>query len=199
VDENVAAERSSAGNDSRDHTAGATMTSLHRSSRSNGILFTTFIIALLAAASQTFAAERPARLKVSENQRFLVTQDGKPFFYLGDTAWELFHRATREDADIYLKNRAARGFTVIQAVVLAELDGLHTPNAYGQTPLKDDDPSQQNEEYFRHVDWIVNRAGELGIYIGMLPTWGDKWNRGRGAGPEIFTPENSLPRKAELR
>ncbi|MBZ0255609.1 DUF4038 domain-containing protein, partial [bacterium] len=38
-------------------------------------------------------------LHVSENQRFLVHQDGTPFFYLGDTAWELFHRLTREEAE----------------------------------------------------------------------------------------------------
>ncbi len=56
------------------------------------------------------------RLKVSENKRFLVKADGSPFFYLGDTAWELFHRLNREEADRYLKNRADKGFTVIQAV-----------------------------------------------------------------------------------
>lgn len=38
-------------------------------------------------------------LKVSENKHFLVYEDGKPFFYLGDTAWELFHRLNREDAE----------------------------------------------------------------------------------------------------
>jgi hypothetical protein len=32
------------------------------------------------------------KLKISENKRFLVTESGEPFFYLGDTAWELFHR-----------------------------------------------------------------------------------------------------------
>jgi hypothetical protein len=131
------------------------------------------------------------RLNVSENRRFLVTEGGAPFFYLGDTAWELFHRLNREEAERYLRNRAEKGFTVIQAVVLAELDGLRTPNPYGHTPLKGDDPTQPDEEYFRHVDWIVDKAGELGLYTGMLPTWGDKWNRGRGAGPEIFTPENA--------
>jgi hypothetical protein len=46
--------------------------------------------------------------------RYLVTERGEPFFYLGDTAWELFHRLTREEADLYLKDRAAKGFTVIQ-------------------------------------------------------------------------------------
>src|SRR6187455_1288744 len=82
------------------------------------------------------------RLKVSSNKRFLVHADGHPFLYLGDTAWELFHRLDREEADRYLQNRAAKGFTVIQAVVLAELDGLRTPNAYGHAPLKNNDPGQ---------------------------------------------------------
>ncbi|MCB0054946.1 MAG: DUF4038 domain-containing protein, partial [Caldilinea sp.] len=67
-------------------------------------------------------------LKISENRRFLVYDDGTPFFYLGDTAWELLHRCTYEETARYLADRAAKGFTVIQTVVLAELDGLHTPN-----------------------------------------------------------------------
>ncbi|HTK76549.1 MAG TPA: DUF4038 domain-containing protein, partial [Gemmataceae bacterium] len=136
---------------------------------------------------------RVPRLRVSDNKRFLVKDDGAPFFWLGDTAWELFHRLNREDTERYLRDRSAKKFTVIQAVVLAELDGLHTPNAYGQTPLVNDDPARPNEDYFKHVDWVVNKAAEYGLFIGMLPTWGDKWNRGRGAGPEVFTPENAGP------
>ncbi len=130
-------------------------------------------------------------LRVAENRRFLVHEDGTPFFYLGDTAWELFHRLSREEADRYLTDRAAKGFTVIQAVVLAELDGLHAPNAYGKTPLEDDDPTRPNEAYFSHVDRIVQRAEELGMFVGMLPTWGDKWKKDWGVGPVVFTPENA--------
>ena len=48
-------------------------------------LLITFLMSLTALA-------QVPQLKVSENKRFLVTADGKPFFYLGDTAWELFHR-----------------------------------------------------------------------------------------------------------
>src|SRR5215212_8624893 len=103
-------------------------------------------------------------LKVSDNRRFLVHDDGSPFFYLGDTAWELFHRLDREEAERYLKDRAAKGFTVIQAVVLAELDGLHDPNPYGHTPLIGDDPTKPDEDYFAHVDWIVAKAEDLGLY-----------------------------------
>lgn len=148
------------------------------------------VLMLVIASSMLAAAELPA-LRVSDNKRFLVTTEGKPFFWLGDTAWELFHRLDRADADLYLKDRAAKGFTVIQAVALAEFGGLNIPNAYGHTPLRDNDPLHPNEEYWKHVDHVVRRANELGLYVGMLPTWGDKWNQAWGEGPEIFTPANA--------
>ena len=146
-------------------------------------------IFILLFASSLFAASLPG-LKVSDNKRFLVTTDGKPFFYLGDTAWELFHRLNREDASTYLENRARKGFTVIQAVALAELDGLNDPNPYGYRPLTDNDPLRPDPKYWEHVDFIVNKANSLGLYIGFLPTWGDKWNN-RGRGSEAFTTANA--------
>ncbi|HET60141.1 MAG TPA: DUF4038 domain-containing protein [Chloroflexi bacterium] len=130
-------------------------------------------------------------LMVSPNHRYLVKPDGSPFFYLADTAWELFHRLSRSEADQYLQDRAAKSFTVIQAVVLAELDGLNTPNPAGHRPLIDNDPTRPNQAYFEDVDWIVNRAAELGLFIGMLPTWGDKWHKDGGIGPLVFNPENA--------
>ena len=41
------------------------------------------------------------------------------------------------------------------------------------------------------MDWIVAAREALGLYVGLLPTWGDKWNRKHGVGPEIFTAENA--------
>src|SRR5690606_12779 len=130
-------------------------------------------------------------LMVSEDGRRIVRSDGAPFFWLGDTAWELFHRLNREEADEYLSDRASKGFNVIQAVVLAELDGLTVPNPYGEIPLIDNDPAKPNEAYFQHVDYVVDKAEALGMFIGMLPSWGDKFNKAWGGGPEIFTVENA--------
>ena len=147
------------------------------------------VVAPLSAETRT--------LKVSENRRFLVDSDGKPFFYLGDTAWELFHRLTREEADHYLRNRAEKGFTVIQAVALAEFDGVTAPNAYGHLPLVDNDPRRPavqdgpENDYWDHVDYVVDRAEALGLFVGLLPTWRDKWNKKWGTGPELFTPETA--------
>ena len=140
-------------------------------------------------AQQPFAH---GRLKVSDNKRYLVHQDGTPFFWLGDTAWELFHRLNREEADQYLKKRAEQGFTVVQAVALAEFDGLKEPNPYGETPLISDDPTKPNEAYFKHIDYIVDKAAQYGIVIAFLPTWGDKlFKSSWGQGPEIFNPTNA--------
>lgn len=146
------------------------------------------VLACCAALSApAFAANPPSALtplRVSDNHRFLVTEDGQPFFWLGDTAWELFHRLSRAEAIQYLDTRAQQHFNVIQAVALAELDGVDTPNAEGDLPLIDRDPSRpavtpgddpndpEAYDYWDHVDFIIDQANRRGLRIGLLPTWG---------------------------
>ena len=121
------------------------------------------------------------KLKVSSGGHYLQCEDGTPFFWLGDTGWELFHRLTREEAVFYLQTRKEQGFNVIQAVLLSEFDGLNTPNAYGMTPLFNNDPMRLNLDttrpngygYWDHADFIINKAAELGMYIALLPCWGE--------------------------
>ena len=124
--------------------------------------------------------------RVHPDGRYLQTHTGEPFFWLGDTAWELFHRLTFEEAEAYLTDRARKGFTVIQAVALAEFDGLHSANLAGERPLVDDDPLKPNDGYFAHVDAVIARANALGLVIGLLPTWGDKVRPLWGVGPRVF-------------
>lgn len=134
-------------------------------------------------------AQVPVRtLEVAPSKRSLQWSSGEPFFYLGDTAWQLFFRLDADEVTTYLEDRARKGFTVIQAVVLADEGGLTEPNANGDLPLVDRDPTRLNEAYFRHVDAGVERANALGLVVGLLPTWGTYWKTGPDA---IFTPENA--------
>ncbi|MBN8650324.1 MAG: glycoside hydrolase family 140 protein [Cytophagales bacterium] len=144
-----------------------------------------------------------AQIRVSTNQRYLMTTDGKPFFWLGDTAWELFHRLTREEAEEYLELRKQQGYNVIHAVALAEMNGLRQPNRYGDLPLIEEDPTRlavtpgtnpANEteyDYWDHVDFIINRIAYKGMYVGLLPTWGDKVAHMWGDGPIVFNEANA--------
>jgi len=147
------------------------------------------LLMLLCAGAATARPAGLPRLKVSENGRFLVTEEGKPFFWLGDTAWLLFARLSKEEAWHYLKARAAQGFTVIQAMTVP-WDARHVPNAAGELAFLDGDPAKPNERYFAHVDAVVDVAVRLGLYMGLLPTWGDAWNPWEGGG-ELLSPESA--------
>lgn len=130
------------------------------------------------------------RIETSPDGHFLVA-GGQPFFWLGDTAWELFHRLTRDEAAHYFSRRQQQRFTVIMAVALAEFDGLGTPNANGDLPLLDGDPARPNEAYFGFVDELIGMAAARGLYVGLLPTWGDKVTPMWGTGPAVFTPDTA--------
>ena len=149
----------------------------------------TIIIGLLLI-THTFLISQS--LSISENGRYIEKEDGNPFMWIGDTAWELFHKLNREEAIHYLKTRAEQGFTLIQAVVLAENDGLRKPNSYGDLPLINLDPERPNGAYFKHVDFIIQKANELGLVVGLLPTWGDKvYSEHPGSGPVVFNADNA--------
>jgi hypothetical protein len=156
-----------------------------------------FAVSLLLATTDVRSTSENSLplLRVSENKRFLVTESGKPFFYLADTGWELFHRLDRKQALYYLDVRAAQGFNVIQAVVLGEMERIDEPNAYGKLALVNADPTKPattpgadptkpgQYDYWDHIDFIIDQANARGIYIALLPTWGHFVN-----GTEEFRP-----------
>lgn len=156
------------------------------------VAFAAALAALFLVPIGAGAHELP-RLTVSQNGHYLQLEDGRPFFFQGDTAWELFHRLDREEVDLYLQDRAAKGYNVIQAVALAELDGIDVPNAYGYKPLVDRNPAKpavvegSDNDYWDHVDYVIAKANSLGLYVGLLPTWGRYWHDG----VSVFDAENA--------
>lgn len=140
-----------------------------------------FLLAGLAALMATPAAAQTPLLSVSANHRYLEA-GGKPFFWMGDTAWLLLSRLNREETENYLATRKRQGFNVVQVMV------LHTSkmtNRYDAPALVDGDPGQPRTtpgkdpakageyDYWDHLDWVVERAASHGIYVAMVPAWGD--------------------------
>ncbi len=136
-----------------------------------------------ACGGDTGKAWEHGRLKADPTGRILIHEDGRPFFWMGDSCWELMHRSTREEVDRYLADRAAKRFNVIQTVAVAEFGGIDQPNRYGHLPFEkteiypDGDMGTPrirpglNDDYWDHVNYIVDRAAEHGIYVCYVVTW----------------------------
>lgn len=135
-------------------------------------------LALLAVCCFPLAAsgmEKPwstGPLRVSPNGRYLQTADGAPFFWIGDTAWRLFQRLTREETLHYLDDRRALGFNVIQVMIASN---PNETNAAGAAAFLDGNPGQPitppGGDYWDHIDWVLTQAEARGLYLAMLPAW----------------------------
>ena len=148
-------------------------------------------LALLMLASPVKASapwSEHGRLAVAaDDPHYIRHADGTRFWWFGDTAWELIHRATRPEVELYLDDRQAKGFTVVQTVILSEMLRVKESNAYGAVALEAWDPlrpvlSASGDGFWDHVDFIIDAAARRGIYVGLLPTWG-----------ELVVPRNGPP------
>jgi hypothetical protein len=120
-------------------------------------------------------------LKVSENGRYL-TKGGQPFFWMADTGWLLFNKLTREQALAYLEDRKQKGFNVVQAMVLHTVSSV---NIYGDSALVNANVANPaitpgnsftdsvQYDFWDHVDYVIDQAREKGIYVALVPIWGN--------------------------
>ena len=133
------------------------------------------LLALCLLVTTSLSAQpAPARLRVSSDGHSLVKENGtpgvaRPFFWLGDTAWNYFARLNQAEAEQYLDDRVVKHFTVIQAHILPWT--LQTRSVHGQTAFLNGDFDQPNEAYWQHVDTLMRMATDRGLYVAVLPVW----------------------------
>jgi hypothetical protein len=107
-------------------------------------------------------------IRVSDSGRYFVDEQGKPFYFLADTQWELFRRYTLEEAKLILEDRKAKGFTVVMVMLTGVGPGTE-PNLAGERPWTNHDPATPNPAYFEQVDAVVKlaRQNDLQLLIGI--------------------------------
>jgi hypothetical protein len=139
---------------------------------------------VFACSPQKEQKEKTGKLKVSDNGRYLVYENGDPFFWLGDTGWLLFSKLTKEEAETYLEDRKEKGFNVIQVMVL---HGVKATNVYGDSALINKDVSKPNLHtlldstqlsYWDFVDYVIDLAAQKDLYMALVPVWGTNVKEG---------------------
>lgn len=144
------------------------------------LIFLTFIC-LTGSATAADATYRPwknGKLTVSDNHRYLVHENGTPFFWLGNTSWLMPERLNRDEVEYYLGREQKAGFNVEQIQVL---NSIPTFNVYGAAANNADFDFKKVSQpgvygYWEHLDYIVDVAARLGIYIAMDCIWGSQIN-----------------------
>jgi len=107
------------------------------------------------------------RLYISENGRYLMEGEN-PFFWLGDTAWLMLQKLNKDEMRIYLRNRREKGYNVIQTVLVHTLPGVSESGCSLAPGLK----NVMEADYWQFVDTALDMAAEMGLYLGLLPSWG---------------------------
>ena len=128
------------------------------------------------------------KLEVSKNGHYFQTDDGKPFFWLGDTGWLTFNKLDRNGIKKYFEDRKEKGFNVIQVMTIHSLE---VANVYGDSALVHQDLSKplvtegndfddaEAYDYWDHIDYALDVAEEYGLYLAMVPVWGTNVTSGK--------------------
>ncbi|NJK95789.1 MAG: DUF4038 domain-containing protein [Bacteroidales bacterium] len=143
------------------------------------------VLTCLAVNSQPWT-KHGKLLVTQENPHYLQHSDGSPFFWLGDTGWEMLRRLNRDEMVKYMSDRSAKGFNVIQTVIISEFIHMDkVTNFYGDSIFVAENPEKpmvtpgnnpaiaHEYDFWDHVDFAVETAQKLELYIGLVPSWGE--------------------------
>jgi hypothetical protein len=149
------------------------------------VLLIGFVVVMSVGTESGFGAPWDhGRLKVSANGHFLVHEDGTPFLWLGDTVWDLVW-LKRDEVEYYLEKRRQQGFNAILLTAWNDFGPITRPNVYGDVPFVDgklaqplttagaDPDDAEQYDYWDHLDYIIDSAKAKGLYITLLPAYGD--------------------------
>jgi hypothetical protein len=156
--------------------------------KKDGNLFV-FILVFWGFSTLAFGgAESPLfPLKVSENHRYLVDQNNKPFFLMGDTPWFLQKLPINEVRRV-MDDRQAKGFNTL---FLELLDDQNIPSrdAYGNAAFDPEtDITKPVEAYWRYADQVMKEAEKRGFFVIMSELW---YGAGDGLWMHHVKPENA--------
>jgi len=127
-------------------------------------------------------------LKMSPNNRFLVHDDGTPFFPNGQTCWEIPWDLTRSEVESYLQTLKDLKFNIIGINSFDWDQSRNAANRYGDQPFAmsggkydptqplvtaGNDPNDATQyDYWDHLEYIIDVAASKDIYVVLLPAWG---------------------------
>ena len=109
-------------------------------------------------------------VRVASSGPFLEHRDGTPFFWLGDTVWNGPILASDADWDLYLKDRVAKKFSVVQYNALAPWRTA-PKDEVGQVAFTGRKDVRINPKYFQRLDRRIDAVNSAGLLAAHVLIW----------------------------
>jgi hypothetical protein len=142
-------------------------------------------ICTAATGKNRFTQHGPVR--VSNDGYFLMHEDGLPFFWLGDTAWNGPMLSSPEDWFYYLDNRVRQRFSGVQWVA-TQFRAAPEGNRLHQLAFTGRQLIQVNPTFFQEMDQKVDAVNNAGLLNAPVLLWAI----GGGSNPQV-NPGFGLP------
>lgn len=149
-------------------------------------------IVLYCLLQQCLFAQQKFPLRTSENRRYLLDSENKPFPILGRTSWCIITQPEKGYHQ-YIENTVAHGYNAIEVSILVHWPFVNHPpfNGHNDAPFekrldgsawtgslvyKDTlaeapDLTTPNERYWSYVDTFLNYCESKGVVVLMFPAY----------------------------
>jgi hypothetical protein len=109
-------------------------------------------------------------VRLNAEQTAFVDQMGNPCFACGDAPQYLIQQLALDEIEIYLADRAARGFNILWLIAADRVYQSDPPrNRFGHPPFDGADFTDFNEPYWAHVDYVMRRCLAYGMTVLLMP------------------------------
>ena len=118
---------------------------------------------------------RHGPVSVRAGETLFRHSDGTPFFWLGDTAWNIVLKSSMPDLREYLDDRASKCFNVVQFVATQWMAAA--ANAEGRVAYLGQSPIEIDPVFFRWMDRRMDAINDRGFLGAAVIAWAAVWNR----------------------
>ncbi|MEQ8878979.1 MAG: DUF4038 domain-containing protein [Cyclobacteriaceae bacterium] len=123
-------------------------------------LLSVYLSIIILLSSLYTAEAQMQKLKVSADNRFIVTEDEEPFVWIGETNW-FFAKLPPTTIDSILDVRSKWGFTMMFVSCREKLYNGDGPGSI----------TKPNEAWWKYLDEYIEKCQKRGMYVGITLGW----------------------------
>jgi hypothetical protein len=144
---------------------------------------------LVTASSAKTRFDKHGPVTISHDGHYLIHEDGTPFFWLADTAWNAALLGSLSDLVLYTDQRVRQQFTAVQWVATQWRASPHG-DAEKHTAFNGKESISINPEFFQRMDDRIEAFDRAGLLSAPVMLWAIAGGSNPAVNPGYSLPED---------